>query len=288
MRTQAPPVNLKERIAALQQKNAASNSGTQPQRPLNSPPLTSPNSTSGSVPQSNVAALREKIAKFEKKGGVPVPRGSFGLGAPPDRGQAKKSGELYGNRIPVPVKPQTTGNGSSGYIRPQYTGGPYIQQQSTGPVDGGDSNSRSPSPFFDEKGPGPTRDYQATRSFSSSSSPPSPPEELKPIHTGRRGTEFVKAMEMARKAEADGVVYDPRLREREGSTSPTPPAMPPPIIANRRFSAFMDDRPPTIIVSPQFELEEEQFEGFTSDLVCFCNSLYIIIINNITCGIGDI
>ncbi|KAJ3859327.1 MAG: hypothetical protein NXY57DRAFT_858261, partial [Lentinula lateritia] len=92
-RTQAPPVNLKERIAALQQKNA-----DQTQHPT-SPPLTTAGSSS-SKPQSNVAALREKIAKFEKKGGVPVPRGSFGLGAPPsDSGQAKTSRELYGNRI---------------------------------------------------------------------------------------------------------------------------------------------------------------------------------------------
>ncbi|KAE9386393.1 hypothetical protein BT96DRAFT_539601 [Gymnopus androsaceus JB14] len=247
LRTQAPPVNLKERIAALQQKNVSSQS----QRPT-SPPLTSPNSVSGSgsAPQSNVAALREKIAKFEKKGGIPVPRGSFGLGAPPpDRGQ-KKSGELYGNRIPT----QTTGNG--GYIKPQYTGGSFIQQQLTGPA--GSSSGRSPSPFSDDK---PT-----PRSFSSSSTNPlpSPPlEPLKPIHTGRRGTEFAKAMELARKAEADSqIVYDPRLRET--STSPTPASMPPPIIANRRFSSFLDD-PPTIIVSPQFESDFEE----ASDPVTF-------------------
>ncbi|KAJ3793288.1 hypothetical protein GGU11DRAFT_692074, partial [Lentinula aff. detonsa] len=93
LRAQVPPVNLKERIAALQQKNA-----DQSQRPTSPPPTTA--GSSSSVPQSNVAALREKIAKFEKKGGVPVPRGSFGLGAPPsDSGQSKTSRELYGNRI---------------------------------------------------------------------------------------------------------------------------------------------------------------------------------------------
>ncbi|KAJ3972899.1 hypothetical protein EV361DRAFT_763189, partial [Lentinula raphanica] len=93
-RTQVPPVNLKERIAALQQKNSE-----QSQRPTSPPPTTS-SSTSSSGPPSNVAALREKIARFENKGGVPVPRGSFGLGAPPtDSGQGKTSRELYGNRI---------------------------------------------------------------------------------------------------------------------------------------------------------------------------------------------
>ncbi|KXN92366.1 hypothetical protein AN958_08382 [Leucoagaricus sp. SymC.cos] len=51
-------------------------------------------------------ALCEEIAHFEKKGGVPIPRGSFGLGAPPlpDLGSPKKKGELYGSRIPQPVR----------------------------------------------------------------------------------------------------------------------------------------------------------------------------------------
>ncbi|KAJ3993203.1 hypothetical protein F5050DRAFT_761987 [Lentinula boryana] len=236
LRAQVPPVNLKERIAALQQKNA-----DQSQRPTSPPPTTA--GSSSSVPQSNVAALREKIAKFEKKGGVPVPRGSFGLGAPPsDSGQSKTSRELYGNRIPAPVKPQTTGGSS---IRPQYTGG-SLMQQFTGPA-----NSRSPSPF---EGP--------PRSFS----PPSPPlEPLKPVNTGRRGTEFSKALELARKVAADTQqVYDPRLRE--DSTSPIP-SSPPPIIANRRFSMLMDD-PPAIVVSPQLDLTTE-IEVASSDPVTF-------------------
>ncbi|KAF9065447.1 hypothetical protein BDP27DRAFT_53584 [Rhodocollybia butyracea] len=228
LKTQVPPVNLKERIAALQQKNAA-----QTQRPT-SPPLSTNSSSSSSVPQTNVAALRAKIAKFEKKGGVPVPRGSFGLGGPPDAGQGKSqtSRELYGNRIPAPVKSQTTGN--NGSVKPQYTGGSLVQQFT--------GTSRAPSPFSD-----------GSSDKGSRFSPPSSPlEPLKPIHTGRRGTEFSKAMELARKAEAERQ----QVYFREGSTSP-----PPPIIANRRFSSFLDD-PPTIIVSPQFD---ETFDPTFSD-----------------------
>ena len=76
--------------------------------PAVSPTPTSPGgSTSGGsspTPSGVVSAskLREKIAKFEKKGGVPVPRARFGLGVPPptDGALPKRQGELYGNRIP--------------------------------------------------------------------------------------------------------------------------------------------------------------------------------------------
>ncbi|KAJ7137921.1 hypothetical protein C8R44DRAFT_536655, partial [Mycena epipterygia] len=74
-----PRRSLKDRIAVLQQRNVDSHS---------------PSAAVG-----HAAPLRAKIAQFESKGGVPVPRGSFGIGAPPviDRGQ--KRGELYGNRM---------------------------------------------------------------------------------------------------------------------------------------------------------------------------------------------
>ncbi|KAJ6531099.1 hypothetical protein B0H19DRAFT_861183, partial [Mycena capillaripes] len=67
--------SLKERPAVLQQRNA----------------------------EPHAAPLRAKIAQFESKGGVPVPRGlqSFGIGAPPpvDHSQQQRRGELYGNRM---------------------------------------------------------------------------------------------------------------------------------------------------------------------------------------------
>ncbi|KIL67060.1 hypothetical protein M378DRAFT_326364 [Amanita muscaria Koide BX008] len=84
------PINLKDRIAALEQRTS-----TPP-----TPEASQPKPTG--IPQlTNNVHLRDKIAKFERKGGVPVPRGRFGMGAPPiDSGKPKKQGELYGNRIP--------------------------------------------------------------------------------------------------------------------------------------------------------------------------------------------
>lgn len=82
------PVNLKERIAALQQR------ATPPQ-------LNAPSKKTTTTPSSS-GSLRERIAKFEEKGGVPVPKGgSFGIPGPrsPDKHDFRK-GELYGNRIP--------------------------------------------------------------------------------------------------------------------------------------------------------------------------------------------
>ena len=86
---QTPPINLKERIAALQQRNVS---------PSQHP---STQIASKGIPIAGTGALRDKIAKFEKKGGIPVPRGSFGMGVPcsADPQAAKKRGELYGNRI---------------------------------------------------------------------------------------------------------------------------------------------------------------------------------------------
>ncbi|KAL4068122.1 hypothetical protein J3A83DRAFT_4042505, partial [Scleroderma citrinum] len=88
-RVQTSPVNLKERIAALQQRNVSPSQHSSTQM------------ASKGLPTAGTGALRDKIAKFEKKGGIPVPRGSFGMGAPlpVDTQAAKKRGELYGNRI---------------------------------------------------------------------------------------------------------------------------------------------------------------------------------------------
>lgn len=89
-RAAVPQVNLKDRIAALQQRNAPSTvSDAKNPQPLN--PARLPG-----------GSLRDKIATFEKKGAVPVPRGSFAQGAPPpeDKEASKRKGELYGNRVP--------------------------------------------------------------------------------------------------------------------------------------------------------------------------------------------
>ncbi|KAF5323841.1 hypothetical protein D9611_008236 [Ephemerocybe angulata] len=90
-----PVTNLKERIAALEQKNASTN-GSRATSPA-------PGSNASSAPGGS--ALKDRIAKFEKKGAVPAPRGRFGLGAPPPpEAQIRRNGELYGNRIPQQVR----------------------------------------------------------------------------------------------------------------------------------------------------------------------------------------
>ncbi|KAF8222482.1 hypothetical protein L208DRAFT_597440 [Tricholoma matsutake] len=91
-RIQPPSVNLKERIAALQQRSLSID--------------VRPSSPTAITPSPTSAGLRDKIAKFEKRGRVPAPRGSFGLGAPPpaENGPQKRRGELYGNRLPPRVR----------------------------------------------------------------------------------------------------------------------------------------------------------------------------------------
>lgn len=83
---------LRERIAALQQRSA------------------SPSANAQAVSAKNLRiasegkSLKDKIANFEKRGGTPVPRSSFGL-APPSQDKAS-SREMYGNRFvgtPTPV-----------------------------------------------------------------------------------------------------------------------------------------------------------------------------------------
>ena len=98
-----PPNNLKERIAALQQRSGSPSPAPSPTPPPRDASLTPPR-----------GSLRDKIAKFERKGGVPIPRSSFGLGAPPveDAGSTK-SRELYGNRVAALGKGRPTAPGNS-------------------------------------------------------------------------------------------------------------------------------------------------------------------------------
>ncbi|KAI1788402.1 hypothetical protein LXA43DRAFT_1097369 [Ganoderma leucocontextum] len=93
--TRAPvlPLDLKARIAALQQQQADASAKS---------------STSQILPKANavngVNALRDRIASFEKQGAVPKPKGRFGF-APSMQQDAVKRGELYGNRVPGLSRP---------------------------------------------------------------------------------------------------------------------------------------------------------------------------------------
>ncbi|VDB82662.1 unnamed protein product [Peniophora sp. CBMAI 1063] len=90
---------LKDRIAALQNKPDGSNA-----HPSAAPARSNTTSISGQSTTPPRGTLRDKINKFERKGGVPIPRGSFGMNVPPEQPVgASKSRELYGNRIPKPA-----------------------------------------------------------------------------------------------------------------------------------------------------------------------------------------
>jgi len=90
-------MSLSERIAAL---NARSN-----QHP-------SPNSSPKAVTRAGVS-VKDKAARFDGIGIAPAPRGSFGLGAPPNANSQKRTNEMYGNRISS-VGSNTLGAGRSG------------------------------------------------------------------------------------------------------------------------------------------------------------------------------
>ncbi|KAH7107662.1 hypothetical protein BKA62DRAFT_684063, partial [Auriculariales sp. MPI-PUGE-AT-0066] len=104
---------LKERIAALQGKagSGAASSSTAPSRSHSPLPNTGSSSAGSSLPPTTAGAaglsragtVRDRAARFEQKGGMPVPRGAFGMSLPPafasvDKPQRK--GELWGNRLP--------------------------------------------------------------------------------------------------------------------------------------------------------------------------------------------
>ncbi|CCM06442.1 uncharacterized protein FIBRA_08704 [Fibroporia radiculosa] len=109
-RASITPVNLKDRIAALQQRNGSTSQADHKLAPV------LPNST---------RSLRDKIASFEKQGAVPVPRGSFGLGAPPvDDGSSRRRGEMMGNRVPGLSRPMVPVS-TNGFrpTSPEFSGG---------------------------------------------------------------------------------------------------------------------------------------------------------------------
>ncbi|KAF7328945.1 hypothetical protein MVEN_02524400 [Mycena venus] len=205
-------MSLKERIAALQQKEDRDREqrarATSPQ-----PPVTHGNGAPAvALPASaSAGALRAKIAQFESKGPVPVPRGSFGMGAPPESAAPKRraDGMLYGNRMQPARIPSAT-LGVAGLARPS---------EAFSAVD----PRAVPLP---ESLPGtpisPPASFSHTHSFSSAHADThghghghghggrETPEFLRPKEredkkaiVQARGTAFNTALDIARKAEAD-------------------------------------------------------------------------------------
>ncbi|KAH8116998.1 hypothetical protein DFH11DRAFT_1578577, partial [Phellopilus nigrolimitatus] len=101
--TGGTPGNLKDRIAALQQRatspqpSSSSSTSSSLSSSFSSPSTASANANAG----ASGSALRDRIAKFEQKGGLQTREGSA----------ARKRGELYGNRIasvPKPASPPSS------------------------------------------------------------------------------------------------------------------------------------------------------------------------------------
>ncbi|KAF7305121.1 hypothetical protein MKEN_01227300 [Mycena kentingensis (nom. inval.)] len=168
-------MSLKERIAAIQER------ATSPT------PAAGPN---GSPPHAS--ALAAKIAAFEGKGGIPVPRAnsSFGIAAPPPEAK-KQRAELYGNRLQPARIPSST----LGLHRPTEAFASVDPRAIALPP--GDEGLSSPCHSLL---PIPTRAPETT---STSSAKAVQSKQKQPAVT-TRGTEFTKALEKARAAEIDG------------------------------------------------------------------------------------
>ncbi|TFK22959.1 hypothetical protein FA15DRAFT_494212 [Coprinopsis marcescibilis] len=209
MATTIPPgTNLRERIAAIEQKNHGGDSRATSPAP--------PTVASGGSAVGN--ALKDKIAKFEKKGGVPVPRGAFGLGAPPPpEARVKKRGELYGNRIPRAVSggggpPSRSGSSLGFYNNPS----PDLNSLNTGslgrnrPVSMNSEISDLNDDLDYTPLNSPTFNYPDSPGGSTVYSPDGSPTFYEPAEVVGRGpitsrsTSFAKAIELAKQVAENG------------------------------------------------------------------------------------
>ncbi|KAJ7086477.1 hypothetical protein B0H15DRAFT_351276 [Mycena belliarum] len=160
-------MSLKERIAALQEREARDKEHASSP---SAPPIVP--AAHGPAP----AALRAKIAQFESKGAVPAPRGSFGMGAPPDV-QPKRRAELYGNRMQPARIP------SAALARPTS---PFAAEEDDPPF-----------PFHRPS------NQQSSKERATSPQPGAAATSDKKPLAVPRATAFSAALDIARKAEAD-------------------------------------------------------------------------------------
>ena len=222
---------MKERIAALEQRNAESASSSRATSPT--PSITS---NSGGSGLSN-GALRDRIARFEKKGGVPVPRGRFGFGAPPAVEGPRKRGELYGNRIPIPSRTVSSGNFPPN--RPTSYD-PRRSFSTSIPVTDFDDDRLDYSPTSSPTFTLPPDSADSTTSIPDTS--PSYADFSISKQNLTRATSFARALEVARKAEIE-------KQERQNIinlSSRTPPRL-----TNDGHRGSPIEMTPTIVVSSE-------------------------------------
>ena len=154
-------------------------------------PVSGPSSSHG-------GGLKDKIAQFEQKGGVPVPRGSFGLGAPPisDNIQARRKGELYGNRIPGVVRSTTFSRPSS----PLLNGTPERRNRSLSEDYDAGSPEASPT-YVPSDSSGELLPSPQSPSFPYTTTGKDHPPPYSSSFSPRRAS-FANALEIARRAES--------------------------------------------------------------------------------------
>ncbi|EJD53192.1 hypothetical protein AURDEDRAFT_110913 [Auricularia subglabra TFB-10046 SS5] len=199
--TQVP---LSERIAALQGK-------------VVSPPARAPSPGGALVPGSaestlsRAGTLRDKIARFEQKGGVPIPRGSFGLGAPPSHTNVpQRKGELWGNRLPE------LGKGGS-FVTPSHSRRGSFADGAEFSDDGRSPSSRSPSPAFG------LRQRTVSSTSASSLNSASASSRRTTMHFPGELSDKVRAMQRASSIPAFAETIDFAALQQQEPVPPLPP-----------------------------------------------------------------
>ncbi|KAF7310879.1 hypothetical protein HMN09_00631100 [Mycena chlorophos] len=170
--------------------------------------------------RSGASSLRAKIAAFESQGAVPAPRGSFGMGAPPEP-KPRQRAELYGNVM----QPSRLPSATLGLARPVEAFSSLDPRAIALPADDSGLYSEPSSPVARSSLPS---DASRIPSNGSGRNPPNPfafeelmrkarAPETAPVTAAAkavqekhrqpavttRATDFSKALEKARRAEAD-------------------------------------------------------------------------------------
>jgi hypothetical protein len=165
-----------------------------------------------------------------------VPRGRFGLGAPPSVDGPRKRGELYGNRIPVPTRILSGGNfplsrpGSTSYDQRRSFSASIISNFDDDQLDFSPISSPAISLPLDSP------DSVASLSDISPSSADFSKQNIP------RSTSFARALEVARKAETE-------KQKRQNSTNPTSRMSP--HSEGDSDVETLTEMPPTILVSSE-------------------------------------